>query len=220
MADLARMLQRPIGRSALAAMSLIGGSAALAACTPSGGSATAAPSASAPPASAGGSPSPAASPSAAPAANEKGSTTTTGRSTSASTTSRCSRAVRVENVVYDVYESNDVLLAKLLRAAAATTSSRPPRSTSPGWSRRYLQKLDLSRLPNLQYINPTFKNLWWDPTNEYQVPKDYGTTGILYMKSMLSKMPQSWREFYEMIEARRRVRWCSSSRPATCSSSR
>ena len=64
----------------------------------------------------------------------------------------------------------------------------------------YLQKLDLSRLPNLQYINPTFKNLWWDPTNEYQVPKDYGTTGILYMKSMLSKIPQSWREFYEMIK--------------------
>ena len=55
-------------------------------------------------------------------------------------------------------------------------------------------------MPNLQYINPTFKNLWWDPTNEYQVPKDYGTTGILYMKSMLSKIPQSWREFYEMIE--------------------
>ena len=38
------------------------------------------------------------------------------------------------------------------------------------------------------------------PTNEYQVPKDYGTTGILYRKSLISKIPQSWREFYEMIK--------------------
>jgi spermidine/putrescine-binding protein len=64
----------------------------------------------------------------------------------------------------------------------------------------FLQKLDLSRIPNIANINPTFKNLWWDPTNEYQVPKDYGTDGILYMKSKISKIPQSWREFYEMIK--------------------
>jgi spermidine/putrescine-binding protein len=64
----------------------------------------------------------------------------------------------------------------------------------------FLQKLDLSRIPNLEYINATFKDLWWDPTNEYQVPKDYGTTGILYRKSLISKIPQSWREFYEMVK--------------------
>jgi spermidine/putrescine-binding protein len=64
----------------------------------------------------------------------------------------------------------------------------------------FLAKLDLSRIPNLANINPTFKDLWWDPTNEYQVPKDYGTTGILYRKSLVSKIPSSWREFYEMIK--------------------
>jgi spermidine/putrescine transport system substrate-binding protein len=64
----------------------------------------------------------------------------------------------------------------------------------------YLAKLDKSRIPNLQYINKTFKGVWWDPTDEYQVPKDYGTTGVLYMKSKLSKPPTSWRDFYELIK--------------------
>ena len=64
----------------------------------------------------------------------------------------------------------------------------------------FLQKLDLSRIPNVANINKTFKGLWWDPTDEYQVPKDYGTTGILYMKSLISKIPQSWKEFYDAIK--------------------
>ena len=64
----------------------------------------------------------------------------------------------------------------------------------------FLQKLDLSRIPNVANINPTFKGLWWDPTNEYQVPKDYGTTGVLYRKSLISKIPQSWQEFYDMVK--------------------
>ncbi len=64
----------------------------------------------------------------------------------------------------------------------------------------FLQKLDMSRLPNLQYINPKFKDLWWDPTDEYQVPKDYGTTGILYRTQARHRARQSWQEFYELIK--------------------
>jgi spermidine/putrescine transport system substrate-binding protein len=58
----------------------------------------------------------------------------------------------------------------------------------------------MSRIPNMQRINPTFRKQWWDPNEEWCVPKDYGTTGILYRSKMISKVPQSWREFYEMIK--------------------
>ena len=40
------------------------------------------------------------------------------------------------------------------------------------------RKLDMSRIPNMQRINATFRKQWWDPTEEYAVPKDYGTTGM------------------------------------------
>ena len=82
----------------------------------------------------------------------------------------------------------------------ATTSPPRPPSTSRAWSRRdFLQKLDLSRIPNVANINETFKNLWWDPTNEYQVPKDYGTTGVLYRSSMLPSVPASWKDFKDLV---------------------
>lgn len=107
----------------------------------------------------------------------------------------------VENFTYDVYDNNDTLLAKLQGGASGYDIAAPTAEYLPGMVEEgFLTKLDLSRLPNLQHINPTFKGLWWDPTDEYHVPKDYGTTGILYRKSLVSKIPTSWRDFYEMIK--------------------
>jgi spermidine/putrescine transport system substrate-binding protein len=107
----------------------------------------------------------------------------------------------VETFTYDVYDNNEVLIAKLQGGASGYDIAAPTAEYVPGMVEEgFLQKLDLSRIPNLKYINDTFKGLWWDPTNEYQVPKDYGTTGVLYMKSKISKVPQSWREFYEMVK--------------------
>ena len=102
---------------------------------------------------------------------------------------------------YDIYADNDVLIATLQGGAGGYDVAAPTAEYLPGMVEEgFVQKLDTSRIPNSQYINPTFKKLWWDPTDEYQVPKDYGTTGILYRKSMLSAVPQSWREFYEAIK--------------------
>ena len=78
------------------------------------------------------------------------------------------------------------------RGDRRTTSPRRPRSSCPGWSRRASSRSSTSRrIPNVKYIDQTFKNLWWDPTNEYQVPKDYGTTGILYRSTKIVKEPIS-----------------------------
>jgi len=107
----------------------------------------------------------------------------------------------VETFTYDVYDNNEVLISKLQGGATGYDVAAPTAEYVPGMVEEgFLQKLDLSRIPNISLINKTFKGLWWDPTDEYQVPKDYGTTGILYRKSLISKIPQSWREFYDMIK--------------------
>jgi spermidine/putrescine-binding protein len=64
----------------------------------------------------------------------------------------------------------------------------------------FIQKLDFSRIPNAAYINPTFTNLWWDPNQEYHVPKDYGTTGVLYRGKLISAPPVSWKDFYDQVK--------------------
>nr|WP_245224306.1 polyamine ABC transporter substrate-binding protein [Rhizobium halophytocola] len=86
-------------------------------------------------------------------------------------------------VVYDVFDSNDILETKLLAGGSGYDVVVP---TAPFLARQIqagvFQKLDKSKLPNL-------KNMWpqvmerlakYDPGNEYAVNYMWGTTGIGY----------------------------------------
>ena len=199
-AMLRRMGQTRVNRRGfLAAAGLTGASAALAACsTPSG--ATTAPSSAA---SGGASAAPSTGASAPPAAAVESEFFMYNWSdyTSPKNIEAFKAEFGVQNFVYDTYANNEELLAKLQGGAsgydvAAPTAEYVPAMVEEG----FIAKLDLSRIPNVQHINPTFKGLWWDPTDEYQVPKDYGTTGILWRKSLLSKTPNSWQEFYDQVK--------------------
>jgi len=102
---------------------------------------------------------------------------------------------------YDVYDNNDALIAKLQAGAkgydiCSPTAEFVPRMVQQG----FIQKLDKSRLPNLANIDPVFKGLWWDPNDDYLIPKDYGTTGILYRSSLLPSIPATWKDFYNLVK--------------------
>jgi len=55
-----------------------------------------------------------------------------------------------------------------------------------------LAKIDFSNIPNYQYIDDRFKNLDYDPNNEYSVPYFWGTLGILYNTEMVTEPVESW----------------------------
>ena len=42
-----------------------------------------------------------------------------------------------------------------------------------------LEKIDFNNIPNYKYIG-NYKNLSYDPSNEYSVPYMWGTIGIIY----------------------------------------
>jgi spermidine/putrescine-binding protein len=107
----------------------------------------------------------------------------------------------VDNFVYDVFSNNEELIAKLQGGASGYDVCCPTAEYVPGMVEEgFLSKLDKSRIPNLALINPTFKGQWWDPNDEYLVPKDYGTTGILYRNSLLPEIPTSWKMFYDQAK--------------------
>jgi spermidine/putrescine transport system substrate-binding protein len=107
----------------------------------------------------------------------------------------------VNEFVYDIFANNEELLAKLQGGASSYDIACPTGEYVPAMrDGGFLQKLDLSRIPNLQYINDTFKGLPWDPTDEYQVPKDYGTTGLLYRSKLVTEPLTSWKEFFELAK--------------------
>jgi spermidine/putrescine-binding protein len=107
----------------------------------------------------------------------------------------------IENYVYDIFANNEELIAKLQGGASGYDLACPTAEYVPGMVEEgFLAKLDMSRIPNAANINPTFKGLWWDPNDEYQVPKDYGTTGVLWRKSLLPSVPTSWAEFFALVK--------------------
>ncbi len=50
-----------------------------------------------------------------------------------------------------------------------------------------LLPLDHEKIPNLQYIDPRFLDLSFDPKNEYSIPYFWGTFGIIYKLFIISE---------------------------------
>ena len=55
-----------------------------------------------------------------------------------------------------------------------------------------LETIDYNNIPNYQYIGENYKNLSYDPTNEYSVPYMWGTIGIIYDSSRITEPVTSW----------------------------
>ncbi|MBE7043156.1 MAG: spermidine/putrescine ABC transporter substrate-binding protein [Ruminococcaceae bacterium] len=55
-----------------------------------------------------------------------------------------------------------------------------------------LAKIDFNNIPNYQLIDEKFKNLDFDPNNEYSVPYMWGTLGILYNKKIVDEKEITW----------------------------
>jgi len=59
-------------------------------------------------------------------------------------------------------------------------------------SENLLKKINFDNIPNYKYIEDRFKNLAFDPNNEYSVPYMWGTVGILYNTTMVDEPVDSW----------------------------
>jgi spermidine/putrescine transport system substrate-binding protein len=176
-------------RSFLAASGLIGGSAALAACSTDGG-------ATAAPATDGGT-----APSAPPAGDIESELFLYNWSdyVNPDNIETFKAEFGVNNFVYDTFANNEELIAKLQGGASGYDLACPTAEYVPGMrDEGFLAKLDLSRIPNQALIDPVFKGLPWDPTDEYQLPKDFGTTGILYRSALVPEPVTSWQDLYDL----------------------
>lgn len=95
-------------------------------------------------------------------------------------------------VNYSTYASNEDMYAKLSAGAAAYDVVIPSdymiaRMITEGM----LRKINKENVPNLEYVNLEMlfgdENPYYDPTNEYSVPYTYGTVGIIYNTTRVSK---------------------------------
>ena len=107
----------------------------------------------------------------------------------------------VKKFTYDVFSNNDEMMAKFQGGATGQwdiccpTMNYLPAMRDQG----FLSKLDKSLIPNLKYVDAAFKGKYWDPTDEYSAPKDWGTTGITVRTKDVKEPVTTWRQFLDLI---------------------
>ena len=106
----------------------------------------------------------------------------------------------LEKFTYDTFASNEELLTKLQGGAkgqydiSAPTAEFVPAMVEQG----FIQKIDWAKVPNARYIEEPFKKQWWDPNDEYQLPKDWGTTGLAVRTKIVTEEVKTWKAFFEV----------------------
>ena len=107
-------------------------------------------------------------------------------------------------VNYTTYQNNEELFAKLSGGGAHYDVIFPSDyMISKLIENDMLTKLDFKNIPNFSLINPEFKNLNFDPLNEYSVPYMWGLIGIFYNKNRVTEKEVDinwdilWKEKYK-----------------------
>lgn len=101
-------------------------------------------------------------------------------------------------VNYDTYDSNEVILEKLMSGVADYDIVCPSDYMVAILAKEnLLLKLDHARLPNLANNNPQFLNKKFDPANAMSVPYFWGTTGIGYNKEKFPGGVTSWAAIFD-----------------------
>ena len=102
------------------------------------------------------------------------------------------------NVQY--YASNEELIAKLeaTKGSSGFDLIVPTGPYLPQMiSKELLLKLDKSKIPNWDNIDPAYLGREWDPTNDYAVPRDWGSTGFIYDSSVIQRELKTWGDFFD-----------------------
>jgi putrescine transport system substrate-binding protein len=102
-------------------------------------------------------------------------------------------------VNYDVYSSNEDLLAKMRAGPTTYDIIVPTNQFIPTYRRLgLLQPLRQDLIPNLVNLDKAFVETDYDPGNKYTIPWQWGTTGLGYnTKRVPSGKVDSWTALYE-----------------------
>lgn len=103
------------------------------------------------------------------------------------------------DVVVDIYDSNEMMLAKLQAGGGDAYSIIYPSDymVQQMINLGLLTALDPSRLTGLDNLFPQFQDPVYDAGNRHSIPVAWGTTGLAYNRALLNTPPQDWDFLWE-----------------------
>ena len=107
-------------------------------------------------------------------------------------------------VLYDTYESNEEMVAKLQAGATGYDIVVPSGYIIPVMvATDLIVPVNRKYLTNFDNLSPIFRNLPSDPGNRYTVPWQWGTTGIAFRTDKVKSPVDSWAVFQDQQYARK-----------------
>lgn len=102
-------------------------------------------------------------------------------------------------VEYQTFESNETMYSQLKSGGVSYDIIIPSDYMIQHLLKEdMLQKIDTSKLSNYDLIEQKYKNLYFDPNNEYSVPYNVGMVGIIYNKAHIGDdFDRSWRILWD-----------------------
>lgn len=122
-------------------------------------------------------------------------------------TSRFTEQTGIE-VVVDIFESNEAMQAKLTAGGGDIYSIIYPSDyvVQEMVDLGLLAELDLSRISGLDNLLANWQDPLYDPGHAHSIPFSWGTSGLLYNKTVLTTPPTDWDYLWEnQAELSRRI---------------
>ena len=96
-------------------------------------------------------------------------------------------------VTQDFFSSNEDLLGKLQAGATGYDVIVPSDYMVAIMIKSdIIQPLEKAKIPNFKNVGENYRGLSYDPDNEYSMPYQWGTTGILYNKGEIGELEENW----------------------------
>ena len=107
------------------------------------------------------------------------------------------------NISLTIFNSNEEAIQKLVQGGGSSgfdmvvpTGVYIPQLAKAGM----LEELDKTKLPNFSNLDPNYANQAWDPDNKYSVCKNWGTTGWIYDKTVVTTDIKTWADFIKVAQ--------------------
>ena len=101
------------------------------------------------------------------------------------------------DVIYDTYESNETMYQKVRNSPGTYDLIFPSDYMVEKMIKQdMLEKINFDNIPNYVHIGDEYKNLVYDPNNEYSVPYMWGTIGIIYNADNITDEIDSWNDLW------------------------
>ena len=107
------------------------------------------------------------------------------------------------NISLTIFNSNEEAIQKLVQGGGSSgfdmvvpTGVYIPQLAKAGM----LEELDKTKIPNFSNLDPNYANQAWDPDNKYSVCKNWGTTGWIYDKTVVTTEIKTWADFIKVAQ--------------------